>query len=366
MEISTSVIGEKSAAAAPGAVQSNDATIGAESLTGFCELVRELGGDPLALLHQAAIEIPTLTTPGAKISLRAATELLEDTARRLSRADFGLRLAERQNGLSILKPINLLIANAPTVGEAMRYCACYFQCYTSALHLQFTRDHRRQLYLFNIEFRSEEFADRRQITEQLVLLTVATNSKLTGGAVRAREVWFSHTRGGPTSTYAKRFGVPVRFGQPLDGVFYSESEVACKVINRDPSVFHSECEKQYPTELPSVVSEVYQAIIRTLADECCTREQVAALLGMHPRTLQRRLFGGGASFEELRDEVRRKLATRYLARKDLSLLDVVNRLGYSEPAVLSRSCRRWFDASPTQIRRNLIREERKRLEGLSS
>ena len=54
------------------------------------------------------------------------------------------------------------------------------------------------------------------------------------------------------------------------------------------------------------------------------------------------------------DEVRRNLAYRYLARADLTLSDIAGRLGYSELAVLSRCCQRWFGSSPRQLRQSLV------------
>ncbi|MBV1917529.1 MAG: helix-turn-helix domain-containing protein, partial [Sphingomonadaceae bacterium] len=38
----------------------------------------------------------------------------------------------------------------------------------------------------------------------------------------------------------------------------------------------------------------------------------------------------------------------------LSLTDIAGRLGYSELAVLSRSCRRWFGVPPRQLRQTIL------------
>ena len=71
---------------------------------------------------------------------------------------------------------------------------------------------------------------------------------------------------------------------------------------------------------------------------------------MHPRTLQRRLREEGTSFEEIKDDVRRDAAARYLSQPDIPLTKVAALLGYSESSVLARSCRRWFDSSPRKVR----------------
>ncbi len=71
---------------------------------------------------------------------------------------------------------------------------------------------------------------------------------------------------------------------------------------------------------------------------------------MHPRTLQRRLRDEGDSFEAIKDSVRRDVALRYLQQPNVSLVRVTEILGYSETSVLSRSCHRWFCASPRELR----------------
>jgi AraC-like DNA-binding protein len=94
-------------------------------------------------------------------------------------------------------------------------------------------------------------------------------------------------------------------------------------------------------------------ISRCLADGICTHEYVASGVGLHPRTLQRRLREEGTTFEEIKDGVRRDVALRCLKQRHIPLVRVAEILGYSETSVLSRSCYRWFARSPRQLRSQL-------------
>jgi AraC-like DNA-binding protein len=80
---------------------------------------------------------------------------------------------------------------------------------------------------------------------------------------------------------------------------------------------------------------------------------VADALSMHPRTLQRRLRELGTTFEDIKDEARRDLAHRYLAHRDVPLAQVTALLDYSEQSALTRSCHRWFGATPRVLRASL-------------
>ncbi len=98
-------------------------------------------------------------------------------------------------------------------------------------------------------------------------------------------------------------------------------------------------------------------IARLLVEGECTQESLAAALRLHRRTLQRKLRQEGESFETLRDSVRRDMALRYLQQPDIPLMRVTEMLGYSEASVLSRSCVRWFLASPRELRNGLNRHD---------
>lgn len=115
----------------------------------------------------------------------------------------------------------------------------------------------------------------------------------------------------------------------------------------------SPCESDSATK----VSARARAVInRCLADGNCTHEYVASVVGLHPRTLQRRLREEGTTFEEIKDGVRRDIALRCLRQRTIPLIRVAEILGYSETSVLSRSCFRWFARSPRQLRNQLERD----------
>lgn len=346
---------------------SNDKMTTAELLGGYRELVLGLGGNPDALLRQAGMEPSLLDEPEGKVPLRAIGELLEDTAEIFSCPDLGMRLAERQSGPSIMRPLDRLLCNAPTVGEALHCCINHVEAFNSGLLISLDRDVERPLHALRFEF-LDGLTLFPQLTEQLLLLAHNSVISLSAGFARSRMVWFSHLNLSRPAIYAKRFGAIVKFGQECDGIFFSEADIKTEIADSDADVFVSECRliaSRYPARPISIDLQVRQLVCRTLARSACTRQNIAAMLGLQERTLNRRLAKLGSSFEAIRDEVRRNLAFRFLARGDLPLTEISARLGYSELAVLSRSCQRWFGAPPNEMRRNLAaaRLPRPRLHG---
>lgn len=78
---------------------------------------------------------------------------------------------------------------------------------------------------------------------------------------------------------------------------------------------------------------------------------VAEALGYSPRTLRRHFQQAGLSFSELRNDVRRSLAMRYLKDWSQDIADIAERLGYSDPANFTKAFRGWCGVTPGQYRR---------------
>jgi AraC-like DNA-binding protein len=77
---------------------------------------------------------------------------------------------------------------------------------------------------------------------------------------------------------------------------------------------------------------------------------VAAHLGIHPRTLRRRLRREETSFEEVRDEVRYAVARELLRLGALSVSDIALTLDYASASSFVHAFRRWSGTSPTNWR----------------
>jgi AraC-like DNA-binding protein len=80
---------------------------------------------------------------------------------------------------------------------------------------------------------------------------------------------------------------------------------------------------------------------------------VAKELGMSSRSLTRRLSELDTSFGRIVQELRRKLALKYLGEGELAVTEVAFLLGYSEVSTFNHSFRRWTGKSPTQYKREL-------------
>lgn len=350
--------GRRSGMAGP--EQSGDAaahSTTARLLLAYHEVVGELGGNPRGWLDEAGIEQGAAADPAAQVPLHSLGQLLEDSAARLGCPDLGMRLAERQSMQATMQPLDQLFCTAPTIRDAFECCIRHIVAFNSGLIMELEDDFDDEGGFLHFQL-LDGLSLFPQLMEQLLLLTHHSVLFLSAGFARSRMVRMSHLNIAPPVAYAKRFNTVVRFGQEYDGLFLGHADLASRVADCDSQRFAEEARivaKRFPAYRKDIDIKVRQAVFRLLtSSENCTRENIARLLGLQERTLNRRLSKRGTSFEAIRDEVRRNLAFRYLARDDLSLTEIAGRLGYSELAVLSRSCRRWFGAPPRRLRQDIL------------
>jgi AraC-like DNA-binding protein len=79
-------------------------------------------------------------------------------------------------------------------------------------------------------------------------------------------------------------------------------------------------------------------------------EEVAQKLNLSPRTIRRKMADHGVSFRKILDDVLRREAITLLSDSTLSIEQVADRLGYSDPANFTRAFHRWTLSTPSAYR----------------
>lgn len=79
-------------------------------------------------------------------------------------------------------------------------------------------------------------------------------------------------------------------------------------------------------------------------------EEIAIELGRSARRLRRQLQVEGCSYSLLVSELRYQLAREYLELSNLSIHEIADLLGYSEPSNFTHAFRKWSGRAPAQYR----------------
>ena len=99
----------------------------------------------------------------------------------------------------------------------------------------------------------------------------------------------------------------------------------------------------------NIVARVREVLTQRLREREPSQEEVAEVLNVSARTLQRKLGDNGTTFKEILDETRHALALAYLSVPH-SVSETTFRLGFSCTSSFTRAFRRWTGLSPSDWR----------------
>ncbi|MFP5383927.1 MAG: helix-turn-helix domain-containing protein, partial [Gammaproteobacteria bacterium] len=120
---------------------------------------------------------------------------------------------------------------------------------------------------------------------------------------------------------------------------------------------HAQMEKLAQARLAALptVETVSARVLRLLEGQVGQRvldlDDIAEMMGISARTLQRRLSEEHTSFQKLHDGLRYRLACELLRKPDADIPTIAATLGFSEPATFHRAFRQWSGMSVTDYRR---------------
>ena len=86
-------------------------------------------------------------------------------------------------------------------------------------------------------------------------------------------------------------------------------------------------------------------------------DEVADAVGIHSRTLQRRLAEAQQEYSEVLMQVRFETALRMIDDPRINPTDIAYELGYTDSTNFTRAFRHWTGASPSRFRKLRVRQE---------
>ncbi|MBF7729916.1 AraC family transcriptional regulator [Pseudomonas sp. N040] len=330
------------------------ALIRARALSGFPALVQSLGGDVDALLQGAGLSRRMLENPEDCVALDRVAQVLDAAATQLAVPDFGLRLSLQQD-ISVLGTVALIAQHSATLGESLANIARHLPYHTPNAQLLLDADSGRHGYMrICYELTLQDAWLRRQPVELSYGILQRTLQMLSGESGTDWHVDFRHPAGCSAECYQRYFAGSLGFGRPQDALSIPARLLEIPLASAGGSLretaerFVQNIVRRFPLD---VTHQVESLVERQLAVGGGSLVRVAQQLGLHERTLQRRLAEQGCYFEEIVDRLRRQRASSLLLDSALPLAEISAALGYSEQSSFNRSCSRWFGMPPNAYRR---------------
>lgn len=328
----------------------------AASLMALPALLEDLGATLPAVLQGTGIT-PADIRPDAFIPYAAFLAVLDKASRATGRDDLGILLGKRQT-LAALGPLGDVLRHAATLGEAISDFAAFQSRNSTGGAVYFMRADRDVILGYGVYDPSAPVSP--QIYDLVLAVGCNLVAELTGGAVAPEEILLSHSEPEDPTPYHRLGRCPVRFDQHQTGLLLRASTLDLALPEADKALYDRALSRllAVPNGGPRpLVAHVRHILRPLLLMGHSGMEMVADRLGLHPRTMRRRLRREGTSFETIKDEVRQAAARDLLRLGGLSISDISGTLDYASPSAFVQAFRRWEATSPALWRKaNRLRQ----------
>lgn len=313
--------------------------------------------DLTALLRKLRLSPTLLTDPAAMIRVSQFDRLIESLCVQTGRTDIGYELGKLLTATSH-SFVGFGMLNSETLDQALRFEAQYFRLIMPSFRMRYTSgpDHGEMTF-----------------TPAVAMGHLALAFHLeTIGTAAHREVLDMTTPHHPrcrlelsipAPPHAERYrrelkNVEVRFGVDITPVIrlrILENPRALRLTMADSNARHmaeSRCRamvKQISDD--QGFSDWITMVLREVADELPTLEELAGNLNMSSRTLHRYLAREGTSFRELSGRVEQELAVTRLKSGAMSVSEVAYSLGYADRSNFGRAFKARTGYSPGTLKR---------------
>jgi AraC-like DNA-binding protein len=323
----------------------------ASATTGFKEFLSHNGGRADRIFASVGLAEDELADANRPVDLAAYVQMMELAAVSTGNDNFGLWYGQ-QFKPEMLGLIGGIALASPTLGAALANVAKLFPYHQQATHTAF----KRQGEWMRLEYRIIDggIAERRQDAELTLGMLVNVLRHCLGIRWAPQAVHFEHPKPVGWRQHSDAFLAPVHFGQVTNALIFRDDSLNCRMPHGDLRQADRLADRLIHIgggiTVCSLLDHVKGEIRARLPDGVPDVESIAAAVGLQRWTLQRRLMDYGLCFSDAIDLVRRELAERHLRLPHVTILEVSDLLGYSEPSAFSRACRRWFGISPQKFR----------------
>ncbi|MBI2734527.1 MAG: AraC family transcriptional regulator ligand-binding domain-containing protein [Aquabacterium sp.] len=254
------------------------------------------------------------------------------------------------------------VSSAPTLRDAARILDLVPTLFDPGLRMRIAEQgHAARLQMQYIH-QDETVQGSSPFVEAAFALCIKLSRTLQGGQSAVSSISFRHAAHEGSSACERFFGAPVSYGAPIDALWFDRAFLDRRLRGAVEALFKSSAERLEAVRQVSgaVVdapvegqAEVHAQLAHLLARQPELLQHdlagMAAVLGLHPRTLQRRLRAEGRTFGQVLDQGRLHWAQQWLG--SMTVEEVALKLGFADRTGFSQAFARWTGMTPAQFRK---------------
>jgi AraC-like DNA-binding protein len=306
------------------------------------------GCDSAALFTEAGFDQKSLEGPTVRCPLTQTARLWSVAVAATGDPAFGIKVASHINQTTF-HALSYGLSASSTLKEAFERVQRFCHVASDAIEYEFSRCGRE--YHFVIE-PAADVAD--ESIDAVVAAYLRMCRSLIGRDYSPLRIEFRRARPARIDDFQRLLRAPLQFGAARTRLVFDSEAIERPLDGGNPELArHNDAiALQYLTqfERDNVQGRVRDVLTQRLAHGEPSQEDIARMLNMSARTLQRKLSDGGVTYKEILDQTRRILAFAYLSAPRHSVGDVTYLLGFSAASSFTRAFRRWTGQSPSDWR----------------
>jgi AraC-like DNA-binding protein len=316
------------------------------------ERVRARKIDVAPLLGRVGLSPSLLLVPQARVSAEQYGELWRLVALTLDDEFFGQDTRRMKSGTFAM--ICHAVLNCKSLGQALERSLRFYALILDDISGKLVRGGAEAA----IELHERNVPGRVFAHEILLILLHGVACWLVGRRIPVLRAQFSYREPAHSAEYRLMYSTNLSFQAAHTALVFHAAHLALPIVQNERTL------KDFLRNAPenilvkykngsSLAARTRRRLRQCLPGDLPEFEAWAAEMNMTPATMRRRLHDEGASYQSIKDQLRRDLAIRYLSQSDRSAMDIGLELGFSERSTFHRAFKKWTGASPGEFRRRL-------------
>jgi AraC-like DNA-binding protein len=313
--------------------------------------VREAGFDIDRLLTRAGIAPDHFEKPGARLPQDKFARLIAVITRE-TRDELWLLCSRRIKPGTFRMMCRLLIRSA-NLREAIRIGCQFYHLVADDFVVRLAEGtDDASLYVADTITQPNR---RRMVNGAILLFAYGLMCWLVGRRLPLITVHYVFPEEPFSSELEPFYRVPMLFDQPRTEIRFDAELLDLPIMPDEGRL------RRFLASMPSALlvryrddssmAERVRGILRRNLRRPLSFEDIAHMLAVSPQTLRRRLLEEeNCGFQEIKDGLRRDVATHLLQKSRLSLEEIGISLGFAEPSTFHRAFRRWTGVAPGEFR----------------
>lgn len=329
------------------------ATISLHHVDASLDGCRRQGLDDRALLSRAGINPAAIEQSSGRVHTDQVARLFRLIQQELNDEFMGFTRAPCKFGAFIIACE--LTSHCQTLGDLLSRIIKLYSLLSDDIAMSLEQNsHTAEL---SIQLLEPEFDIQHFIAEFLLVIWHRFPSWYIGEAIRLKETHFSQAPPAHRDELKIMFPGTLQFSQPCNRLVFDAGYLQKPLVrnSKELEVFL----QHHPTDIMTIPGEdsSFEAQIErtiTATDHgkllFLKADELAGQLGISTLQLYRQLQKEGTSYQRIKDNIRREKAIELLSTQRLSVDQISEFVGFSEPRSFTRAFRQWTGLSPRQYR----------------